>query len=157
MAGNRINRRDLVTGGALATGNGRKGFPLLLEKDQFRDGESFLGKELKYARRWLYSKGVTLPEEDRNPVEVQMESFFECCRTGDSPKADVEAGLANSTAVILSNLAMDEERRVYFNEIEKMGRREGPARREYDPAQAAGRGRPSRETSARRARSTSGG
>ena len=27
----------------------------------------------------------------------------------------------NSTAVILSNLAMDEERRVYFNEIEKMG------------------------------------
>jgi hypothetical protein len=26
----------------------------------------------------------------------------------------------NSTAVILSNLAMDQERRVYFNEIEKM-------------------------------------
>jgi len=91
-----------------------------MEKDQFRDGESFLGRELKYARRWLYSKGVTLPEEDRNPVEVQMESFFECCRTGDSPKADVEAGLASSTAVILSNPAMDQERRVYFNEIEKI-------------------------------------
>jgi len=64
---------------------------------------------------------VTLPEEDRNPVDVQMESFFDCCRTGDSPKADVDAGLASSTAVILSNLAMDEERRVYFNEIQKMG------------------------------------
>jgi hypothetical protein len=50
-----------------------------------------------------------------------MESFFDCCRTGDSPKADVDAGLASSTSVILSNLAMDEERRVYFNEIEKMG------------------------------------
>jgi predicted dehydrogenase len=112
-----------VIGGATlgSMGNGRKGFPLLLEKDQFRDGESFLEKELKYARRWLYSKGVDLPEEDRNPVDVQMESFFECCRTGDTPKADVDVGLANSTAVILSNLAMDQERRVYFNEMEKMG------------------------------------
>jgi predicted dehydrogenase len=112
-----------VIGGATlgSMGNGRKGFPLLLEKDQFQDGESFLGRELKYARRWLYSQGVTLPEEDRNPVDVQMESFFDCCRTGDTPKADIEAGLANSTAVILSNLAMDQERRVYFNEIEKMG------------------------------------
>jgi hypothetical protein len=64
---------------------------------------------------------VFKPEEDRNPVDVQMESFFDCCRTGDTPKADVAAGLANSTAVILSNLAMDQERRVYFNEIEKMG------------------------------------
>jgi predicted dehydrogenase len=121
-----------VIGGATlgSMGNGRKGFPLLLERDQFREDESFLGKELKYARRWLYSKGVTLPQEDRNPVDVQMESFFDCCRTGDSPKADVEVGLAGSTAVILSNLAMEEERQVRFNEIEKMGlsarpRREG--------------------------------
>jgi hypothetical protein len=29
----------------------------------------------------------------------------------------------SSTAVILSHLAMDEERRVYFNEIEKMGQK----------------------------------
>jgi hypothetical protein len=62
-----------------------------------------------------------LPTEDRNPVEVQMESFFECCRTGGAPTAGVEVGLANSAAVILSNLAMDEERRVRFDEIEKMG------------------------------------
>ncbi len=112
----------LIGGATMGSmGNGRKGFPLLLERDQFRDDESFLGRELKYARRWLYSKGVTLPQEDRNPVDVQMESFFDCCRTGDSPKADVEVGLANSTAVILSNLAMDEERRVRFDEIDKLG------------------------------------
>jgi predicted dehydrogenase len=112
-----------LSGGAKlgSMGNGRKGFPLLLEKDQFRDDESFLGRELKYARRWLYSKGITLPTEDRNPVDVHMESFFDCCRTGDRSKADVEVGLANSEAVILSNLAMDEERRVRFDEIEKMG------------------------------------
>ena len=29
--------------------------------------------------------------------------------------------MADSVAVILSNLAMDEGRRVYFNEIDKMG------------------------------------
>jgi hypothetical protein len=30
--------------------------------------------------------------------------------------------MADSVAVILSNMAMDEGRKVYFNEIEKMGR-----------------------------------
>ena len=30
--------------------------------------------------------------------------------------------MADAVAVILSNLAMDEGRKVYFNEIEKMGR-----------------------------------
>jgi predicted dehydrogenase len=112
-----------VIGGATmgSMGNGRNGFPLLLERDQFQDGESFLVKELKYARRWLYAKGVAMPTEDRNPVELQMESFFDCCRKGDTPKADAEAGLRNATAVILSNIAMDEERRVNFNEIDKMG------------------------------------
>jgi hypothetical protein len=38
------------------------------------------------------------------------------------PKAGLEIGLADSVAVILSNLAMDEGRRVYFSEIDKMGR-----------------------------------
>jgi len=46
--------------------------------------------------------------------------FFDCVRTNKKPKADLEVGLADSTAVILSNLAMDEGRRVYFNEIDKM-------------------------------------
>ena len=38
----------------------------------------------------------------------------------------MEVGLADSTSVILSNLAMDQERRVYFSEIDKMGRGEKP-------------------------------
>jgi len=121
--------RPAIAGATLATtGRGARGFPVLLEKDQFRGNESFLEKELKYARRWLYSKGVMVPEEDRNPVDVQLESFFECVRTGARPKADVEVGLQDSTAVILANLAMDEGRRVYFSEIEQMGRGE-PARK----------------------------
>ena len=44
-------------------------------------------------------------------------------------RADVEVGLADSVAVILSNLAMDEGRKVYFNEIEKMGRGGVPAKK----------------------------
>ena len=112
----------LIGGATLGSiGNPRKGFPLLLEKDQMTGDESFLGKEMKFLRRWLYSQGLTHPEEDRHPVDVQMESFFDCCRTGETPKADLEAGLRNATAVILSNLAMDEERRVNFNEIDKLG------------------------------------
>ncbi len=112
-----------IAGASMAsTGRGTRGYPILLARDQMRGNESFLEKELKFARRWLYSKGVMLPEEDRNPVDVQMEAFFDACRTGKRPLADLEVGLADSATVILSNLAMDEGRRVYYNEIEKMGR-----------------------------------
>ena len=117
--GTNYEEPPLIGGATLgSTGNGRKGFPLLLERDQMTGEESFLGKEVKFLRRWLYTQGIDLPREDRNPVEVQMESFFDCCRSGDSPKADLETGLRNATAVILSNLAMDEGRRVRFDEIE---------------------------------------
>lgn len=104
------------------TGRGQRGLPILLDKDNMTGNESFIEKELKFARRWLYSKGVMVPEEDRNPVDVQLEAFFNDCRTGGRPKADLEIGLADSTAVILANLAMDEGRRVQFSEIDKMGR-----------------------------------
>lgn len=105
-----------------STGKGQTALPILLDKDQMTGNDSFLDKELKFAKRWLYSKGVMVPEEDRNPVDVAMESFLNDCKRGSKPKADVEIGLADSTAVILANLAMDEGRRVYFNEIDKMGK-----------------------------------
>jgi hypothetical protein len=57
-------------------------------------------------------------------VDVLVERFFDCCRTAGHPKAGLEGGVVNSTAVILSNLAMDQGR-VCFDEFEKMGR--GPA------------------------------
>ena len=123
--GTNYQEPPLIGGATLgSTGNGKRGFPLLLERDQMTGDESFLGKEMKFLRRWLYSQGLAHPEEERHPVDVQMESFFDCCRSGETPKADLEAGLRNATAVILSNLAMDDERRVYFNEIDKMGRGE---------------------------------
>ncbi len=119
-----------IAGASLAsTGHGARGFPILLDRDQMHGNESFLEKELKFARRWLYSKGVMLPEEDRNPVDVELESYFDACRTGKRPLANLEVGLADSTTVILANLAMDEGRRVYFNEMDKMGRGEAPAKK----------------------------
>lgn len=115
-----------VAGASLAsTGAGQKGLPILFEKDTLNANDSFLTKEMKYARQWLYSKGVMVPEEDRNPVDVELESFLECVRTGARPQSDLEVGLADSAAVILANLAMDEGRRVYFNEMDKMGRGDG--------------------------------
>ena len=95
---------------------------------EMNGNESFLNREVKFARRWLTTKGVMMQEEQRNPVDVELESFFRSCRDGQKPKADVEVGLADSVAVMLSNLAMDEGRRVYFSEIDKMGRGEKPTK-----------------------------
>jgi len=105
-----------------STGKGGKGLPVLMDKDKVTGNESFLEKEMKYARMWLYKKGVMVPEETKNPVDVQLEAFIESCKTGSKPKADLEVGLEDSTNVILANLAMDEGRRVYMNEIDKMGK-----------------------------------
>ncbi len=116
-----------IAGATLAsTGAGSRALPIILPKDQVTDNDSFLQKEMKFARRWLAGKGVMPLEEDKNPVNAEIEGYFESIRTGKKPLSDLEVGLADSTAVILSNLCMDEGRRVYFNEIEKMGRGEKP-------------------------------
>jgi predicted dehydrogenase len=110
-------------------GGGQRGMPLAVasgELDIAKD-DSFLSRELKYSRRWLYSKGVIVDDEDTNPVEMELRSFFDICRNGGKPRADIEVGLNDSIAVILSNLAMRDERRVYFNEIDKMGSDENEA------------------------------
>ncbi|HWQ54650.1 MAG TPA: Gfo/Idh/MocA family oxidoreductase [Bryobacteraceae bacterium] len=105
-------------GATMTTAAANKGFPLLLPKDSAAASDSFLAREAKFARRWLYSKGIMVPEEDRNPVDVELEEFFVSCKTGRRPKADLEVGLQDSTTVILSNLAMDQERKINFHEIE---------------------------------------
>ncbi|MCC7174978.1 MAG: Gfo/Idh/MocA family oxidoreductase [Bryobacterales bacterium] len=101
---------------------GPRGLPILLDRDQWTGEESFLEREMKYARRWLYAKGIMVPEEDRHPLTAELESFFECCREGKRSKAPLEAGLDNAAAVILANRAMDEGRRVLFSEVEAKAR-----------------------------------
>jgi hypothetical protein len=52
---------------------------------------------------------------------VELEDFLLCVRDGKKPKADLTVGLNDSIGVILSNIAMREERKVKFSEIETLG------------------------------------
>ncbi|MDX2154703.1 MAG: Gfo/Idh/MocA family oxidoreductase [Bryobacteraceae bacterium] len=122
-----------VAGATMKAAKPGQSLPILLDRDLMSGKESFIEKEMKFARRWLYSKGIMVPEEDVNPVDTQLASFFEDVKAVRTPRANLEVGLQDSIAVILSNLAMDEQRRVYFNEIEKMGRTPAEAK----PAAAA--------------------
>lgn len=116
-----------VAGATMVAGGGPNGpIPIMTSDLEFTGKEGFLDREVKFARRWLTAKGVMVQEEQHNPVDTELESFFKSCKTGQRPRADIEVGLADSVSVILSNLAMDEGRKVYFNEIEKMGRGEAP-------------------------------
>jgi predicted dehydrogenase len=116
-------------GASYLIGGGQRGLPLAVATGQFdlAKDDSFLTRELKYTRRWLYDKGVIVDDEDANPVETQLRSFFENCRGRGRPRADLQIALNDSTAIILSNLCVREERRVYFNEIDKMGRDQNEA------------------------------
>ena len=122
-------KENWKAGATMVAGGVAKPLPIVAQRDEFTGKESFMEREMKFARRWLYTKGVMVPEEPRNPVDTELESFFNNCRDGGRPLADMEVGLADSTAVILSNLAMDLERRVYFNEIDKMGRGATPGKK----------------------------
>jgi len=115
-------KEAFVAGATMVASGGAGGpIPIMTSDLEFTGKEGFLDREVKFARRWLTSKGVMLQEEGRNPVDTELESFFQNCRDGKRPLADLETGLADSVAVILSNQAMDEGRKVYFNEIDKMG------------------------------------
>jgi predicted dehydrogenase len=115
-------KTETTAGATFAQAGPQKGIPIITPATKVDwKNDSFVTREEKLARRWLYSKGIMLPQEDRNPVDTELESFFNDIKAGGRPRADLEVGLADSTAVILSNLAMDENRRVYFSEMEKMG------------------------------------
>jgi hypothetical protein len=64
------------------------------------------------------------PEEDVDPEYAELSSFLKDVASGSRPRADIDVGLQDSVAVMLANLAMDEQRKVAFAEIEQMGREE---------------------------------
>jgi predicted dehydrogenase len=115
-------KKAFVAGATMVAGGGALGpIPIMTTDLQFSGSENFLSREAKFARRWLTAKGIMVQQEQHNPVDTELESFFQNCRDGKKPKADVEVGLADSISVMLSNQAMDEGRKVYFSEIEKVG------------------------------------
>jgi predicted dehydrogenase len=105
----------------VATGGVVKPIPIMTSDLEFGKDESFFGREAKFARRWLTSKGILEQEDPVNAVDTELRSFFQNCRDGKAPRANLEIGMNDAIAVILSNLAMDEGRKVYFNEIDKLG------------------------------------
>jgi len=106
-------------GASFSLAAGSKALPVLLSGDAMSGKESFIEKETKFARLWLYSKNIMVPQEAKNPVTTSMESFFNDIRTGNTmPKANFKVGLDDSISVIMANKAMDEERRVLFSELE---------------------------------------
>ena len=126
-AGKAEEKKPFVAGATMVSSGGPASpIPIMTSDLDMTGKEGFFDREAKFARRWLTTKGIMAQEEQKNPVDVELESFFQNCKDGQKPKADLEVGLADSVAVILSNLAMDEGRKVYFNEIDKMGRGEAP-------------------------------
>jgi len=112
-----------VAGATMVASGGAAGpIPIMTSDMNMTGNEGFLDREVKFAKRWLYQKGVMVQEEPLNPVDTELRSFFKNCRDGQKPRADIEVGMNDAVAVILSNLAMDDGRKVYFNEIDKMGR-----------------------------------
>ena len=114
-------------GASYVAGGAQKGFPLAMALEPIpKVTDPFLDREVRFAKNWLAQKGVLTSDEDRNPVDIELESFFNDCKRNGHPLSDMEVGLSDAIAVMISNVAMDENRRAYFNEIEKMGRNPGP-------------------------------
>ncbi len=84
----------------------------------------FIEKELFFARTWAYHKGILRPGEDVDPEYAELSSFLTDVANGSRPRADIDVGLQDSVAVMLANLAMDEQRKVDFSEINSMGRQD---------------------------------
>ena len=105
---------------ALDTAEQGDGFPIDPEAiDPAQAG--FVEKELFFAKTWAYQKGILRPSEAVDPEYAELSSFLTDVASGSRPRADIEVGLQDSVAVILANLAMDEQRKVQFSEIDSMG------------------------------------
>jgi predicted dehydrogenase len=91
-----------------------RGLPILIPNSMVTGP---LERDMKWAHLWLEQNGVMVRQEETSPEIAQLRDFFECCRTGRRPAADVDIGLVNSVGVMQANLAMDEGRRAYYKEV----------------------------------------
>jgi predicted dehydrogenase len=112
-----VEKEAYAAGATMVSSNASQGVPILLDRDKVAPGSGSVDKEMKSARQWLSSKGVMMPEEARNPVDTELWSFFSDCRNGGRPKANIDVGLADSATAMLTNMALDEDRKVLYSEI----------------------------------------
>jgi hypothetical protein len=120
-------KKAYVAGATMVSANGQVGVPILLDRDKVTPNSGFVDKEMKYARQWLYSKGVMMPEEPKNPVDTELTSFLNDCKTGGRPRANIDVGLADSSTVMLTNLAIEEDRKALYTEIAALAAKSGKA------------------------------
>ncbi len=57
--------------------------------------------------------GAHSPKETLNAVK----SFIDCCQKGEKPHADINAGCEAAVAALMGNLAIEEDRTVYWSEF----------------------------------------
>ncbi len=114
-----------VAGATVGTDTAEQGDGFPIDPEAVNPNEvGFVEKELFFARTWAYNKGILRPSEKIDPEYAELSSFLTDVAEGNRPRADIEVGLQDSVAVMLANLAMDEQRKVDFAEIESMGRDE---------------------------------
>jgi hypothetical protein len=68
-----------------------------------------------------------MPEEPKNPVDTELTSFLNDCKTGGRPRAHIDVGLADSSTVMLTNLAIEEDRKALYTEIAALAAKSGKA------------------------------
>ena len=114
-------------GATVAADSAQKGIPVF--PDEITPSQSFVQREVGFAKRWLARKGWYEVAEPRDPVFVELEHFLLCVRDGLRPVADVNIGASDAEMVIYSNRAMEENRRVFWPGQElKEEPAKGPAR-----------------------------
>src|ERR1041385_8347076 len=71
-------KKAFVAGATMVASGGANGpIPIMTSDLEMTGKEVFFDREVKFARRWLTAKGIMLQEEQRNPVDNELESFFQ--------------------------------------------------------------------------------
>ena len=116
------NEENWVAGATVGTDTAEQGDGFPIDPHAVDPSKvSFIEKELFFAKTWAYNKGILRPSEDVDPEYAELSSFLTDVANGNRPKADIDVGLQDSVAVMLANLAMDEQRKVAFSEINELG------------------------------------
>src|SRR5690606_13060468 len=70
------------------------GLPIIPNMRDLNAGDvGFIEKELEFAKRWMYRKGILSPTEEKDPEYVELESFLTDVRDGGKPASDIQVGL----------------------------------------------------------------
>jgi predicted dehydrogenase len=101
-----------LAGATVSASGAQKAYVIFPE--EMSESMGFVEKEKAYTRRWMASHGWYDVVEPKNPVGTQLEHFLTCCREGQKTVADINVGSSDAETVIYANLAMDEDRRVYW-------------------------------------------